>query len=132
MKKVISILAISLVVVFSGVSQNKDLKGPRYKNAKPSEKYKGQTSILIKQNPTQFSGPEFKNFKSKNYEKEIKDFRNIQLPPSDLIVSSENKLYSQKVEKETIIYRRVRTKDMKGINSKGLKGPAYKNRKPGK
>ena len=32
--------------------------------------------------------------------------------------------------KETIIYRRVETRDMNGKNTKGLKGPAYKNYKP--
>ncbi|MFY0626567.1 MAG: hypothetical protein JXR07_09740 [Reichenbachiella sp.] len=130
MKKIVLMLAMSLAIVFSGISQSKNLKGPQYKNAKPSVKYKGNTTILVRENPNQFKGPELKNLNSRNYEKVVIEPEQIVVPTSDLIVSSQNKIYEKEEEKEKIIYRRVRTKDMKGKNSKGLKGPAYKNHRP--
>ena len=45
------------------------------------------------------------------------------------IASTESKMYETEKGKETIIYRKVDTKDMNGKNTKGLKGPAYKNYK---
>ena len=53
----------------------------------------------------------------------------LERPNIDLVVSTEDKIYRTGNEKEKIIYKRVHTKDMKGKNSKGLKGPAYKNYK---
>ena len=129
MKKSILISALSLIVVFSGFAQTKDLKGPNYKNAKPSEKYEGNSSVLIRENPNQFQGPENKNFKSSNYDMEVIDSNGLQ-KPEKLTASTEEKNYAAEEGKETIIYRRVETKDMKGKNTKGLKGPAYKNYKP--
>ena len=129
MKKSILIAALSLIVVFTGFAQTKDLQGPNYKNAKPSEKYEGNSSILIRENPNQFQGPEYKNFNPANYDKEVIDSNGLQ-KPDKLTASTENKNYSAEEGKEIIIYRRVETKDMKGKNTKGLKGPAYKNYKP--
>ena len=130
MNRLIAIATLSLVIVFSGFAQTNDLKGPKYKNAKPAVKYDGNNSVLIRENPNQFQGPEYKNFDPGNYEKEIIDTIKLQKPDVDLIVSTENKVYKSAEEKEKIIYRRVKTKDMKGKNTKGLKGPAYKNHKP--
>ena len=130
MKRVIGIVALSLVIIFSGFAQSNDLKGPKYKNAKPSEKYEGESSVLIRDNPNQFQGPEYKNFDPGNYEKQVLVPEKLELPAIDLVVSTENKDYSTDEGKEVIIYRRIETKDMKGKNTKGLKGPAYKNYKP--
>lgn len=130
MNKLIVISALSLFVVFSGFAQTKDIKGPKYKNTKPSERNEGNSSILIKENPNQLRGPRLKNFNPANYEIEIKDSIILDEPQNiDLIVSTENKVYSTEEGKEKIIYKRVETKDMKGKNTKGLKGPAYKNYK---
>ncbi len=127
MKKSIIIAALSLAVVFTGFAQNE--KGPAYKNAKPSEKYKGNSSVLIKEDARQFQGPEYKNFNRNSYEVEIIDNNNVDQPKDDLIVSSKNVIYATDEGTEKIIFRRVETKDMKGKNSLGLKGPAYKNYK---
>jgi hypothetical protein len=130
MNKLIVISALSLFVVFSGFAQTKDVKGPKYKNTKPSERNEGNSSILVKENPNQLQGPAFKNFNPANYQIEIKDSIKLEEPQNiDLVVSTENKVYSNEEGKEKIIYRRVETKDMKGKNTKGLKGPAYKNYK---
>jgi hypothetical protein len=129
MNKVILISALSLLVAFSGFAQTKPLKGPKYKNAKPSEKYDGNSSVLMKENPNQFQGPEYKNFNPNNYEIEVLDSNKIEKSDVNLVVSTENKVYETEETKEVIIYRRIDTKDMKGKNTKGLKGPAYKNYK---
>ena len=129
MRKLIAITTLALSIVFSGFAQTNDLKGPKYKNAKPSVKYKGNDSLIMKDNPNQFQGPEYKNFNPLNYEKEIIGSEDLQKPNVDMIVSTENKIYKSEEEKEKIIYKRVHTKDMKGKNTKGLKGPAYKNHK---
>ena len=129
MRKLIAVTTLALSIVFSGFAQTNDLKGPKYKNAKPSVKYEGNDSFLMKDNPNQFQGPEFKNFNPGNYEKEIIGSEDLQKPDVDMIVSTENRIYKSEEEKEKIIYKRVHTKDMKGKNSKGLKGPAYKNYK---
>ena len=129
MKQLIAIAALSLVIVFSGLAQSKDSKGPNYKNAKISEKYDGNSTILIKENPNQLKGPERKNFDPKDYQIEVIDVKEIQLPNIDIVASTDNKIYTAEEEKETIIYKRVQTMDMKGKNTKGLKGPAYKNYK---
>jgi hypothetical protein len=130
MKQLIAIAALSFVVVFSGFAQSNDLKGPKYKNAKISEKYDGNSSILINENPNQFKGPERKNFKPNDYQVEIIDMQEIQLPNIDIVASTDSKMYTSEDENEKIIYRRVETKDMESKNTKGLKGPAYKNYKP--
>ena len=130
MKKSILIAVLSIVVIFSGLAQTNGLKGPAYKNAKVSEKYDGNSTLLIKVNPRQFQGPQYKNFNKNDYEIEIIDSNSdLQKPDSDLIVSSKNVIYTTDKGTEKIIYRRVHTKDMKGKNLKGLKGPAYKNYK---
>jgi hypothetical protein len=130
MNKLIVISALSLFVVFSGFAQTKDVKGPKYKNTKPSERNEGNSSILVKEDPNQLQGPRLKNFNPAHYEIEIKDSIIIEEKQNmDLVVSTENKDYSTEEGKEKIIYRRVETKDMKGKNTKGLKGPAYKNYK---
>ena len=128
MKKVILISALSLFVAISGFAQS-TLKGPKFKNAKPSEKYDMNSSVLMKENPNQLQGPAFKNFDPKKYQIEVSDSNSIEKPDIDLVVSTENKIYETDENKETIIYKRVETKDMKGKNTKGLKGPAYKNYK---
>jgi len=129
MKQLIAIATLSLVVIFSGYAQTKNLKGPKYKNAKISEKYAGNDALLTNENPNQFKGPERKNFKATDYQMEVIDVQEIQLPNIDIVASSDNKLYTTEDDKETIIFKRVKTKDMKGKNTKGLKGPAYKNYK---
>ena len=130
MKQLIAIATLSLVVVFSGFAQTKDVKGPKYKNTKPSERNEGNSAILVKENPNQLQGPRLKNFNPAHYEIEIKDSIIIEEKQNmDLVASTENKEYSTEEGKEKIIYRRVETKDMKGKNTKGLKGPAYKNYK---
>lgn len=129
MKQFIAIATLSLVVVFTGFAQTKDLKGPKYKNAKISQKYDGNSTILIKENPNQLQGPERKNFNPKDYQMEVIDINERQLPNIDIVASTENKIYTSEEGTETIIYKRVQTKDMKGKNTKGLKGPAYKNYK---
>lgn len=118
-----------MFVAFTGFAQVQNLKGPKYKNAKPSEKYNGKSEVLIKENPTQFQGPEYKNFKSKNYKTEVLDPKKIETLDGNLIVSTENKIYETEEGEEKIIFKRVKTTDMKGKNTKGLKGPAYKNHK---
>ena len=133
MKKSILITVLSVAVAFAGYSQSNKLQGPAYKNAKPEVKYDGNTSLLIRVNPNQFQGPEFKNFDASKYQIEILDSDNeLQLPANELIVSSDSAIYSSAAteENEKIIYRRVKTNDMEGKNTKGLKGPAYKNYKP--
>jgi hypothetical protein len=130
MKKVILISALSMLVAISGFAQS-NIKGPKYKNTKPSERNEGTSSLLIKEDPNQLKGPALKNFNPANYQIQvIEDSIEIEKPNVDLVVSTENKLYETEEGKEKIIYRRVETKDMKGKNSKGLKGPAYKNYKP--
>jgi len=130
MKKVILISALSMLVAISGFAQS-NIKGPKYKNTKPSERNEGTSSLLIKEDPNQLKGPALKNFNPANYQIQvIEDSIKIEKPNVDLVVSTENKLYETEEGKEKIIYRRVETKDMKGKNSKGLKGPAYKNYKP--
>ena len=129
MKKSLAIAALSLAVVFAGLAQN-NLKGPKYKNAKVSEKFKGTSTVLIKEDPRQFQGPTYKNLDKGDYEIEIIDGNKTpQKSDADLIVSSKNVIYTTDEGTEKIIYRRVETKDMKGKNTKGLKGPAYKNYK---
>jgi hypothetical protein len=123
MKKLLTIIALSLIIL-SGYGQS---KGPKYKNSKIADKYKGNNTILIYEDPTQFKGPKKKNFKSSEYQIEVIDVKEIQLPNINITDSIENKNYSY--ENEKIIFRRVKTKDMKGKNTKGLKGPAYKNYK---
>lgn len=131
MKQLIAIFTLSVVVVFAGFTQSKDLKGPSYKNAKISERYDGNSSILVKEDPNQLQGPEKKNFKPGNYEIEISSTpEKLERPNIDLVVSTDNKIYGSINEKEKIIYKRVETKDMNSKNKKGLKGPAYKNYKP--
>ncbi|MBV6646424.1 MAG: hypothetical protein KI790_13295 [Cyclobacteriaceae bacterium] len=130
MKKSLLITIFALAVVFSGFAQN-DLKGPAYKNAKASEKFEGNTSVLMKVNPRQFQGPAYKNLKKSNYEIEIIDSKKTIDLQDDLIVSTKNNIYVSDKGVEKIIFKRVRTADMKGKNAKGLKGPAYKNYKPG-
>jgi hypothetical protein len=130
MKKVILISALSMLVAISGFAQS-NVKGPKYKNTKPSERNEGTGSLLIKEDPNQLKGPALKNFNPANYQIQvIEDSIKIEKPNVDLVVSTENKLYETEEGKEKIIYRRVETKDMKSKNSKGLKGPAYKNYKP--
>jgi hypothetical protein len=130
MKKVILISALSMLVAISGFAQS-NIKGPKYKNTKPSERNEGTSSLLIKEDPNQLKGPALKNFNPANYQIQvIEDSIKIEKPNVDLVVSTENKLYETEEGKEKIIYRRVETKDMKSKNSKGLKGPAYKNYKP--
>lgn len=129
MNKVILISALTLFVAFSGFAQTKPLKGPKFKNAKPSEKYDGNSSVLMKENPNQIQGPAYKNFNPRNYEIEVLDSNKIKKTDVDLVVSTENKIYETEETKEVIIYKRIETKDMKGKNTKGLKGPAYKNYK---
>ena len=131
MKQLIAVATLSLIVVFSGLAQSKEKKGPNYKNAKISEKYDGNSSILTNTDPNQFQGPEKKNFKPGNYQIEISSTpEELKRPNIDLVVSTENKNYTLDDGKEKIIYKRVQTKDMKGKNTQGLKGPAYKNHKP--
>ncbi len=122
MKKLILTTAVSFIIITAGFAQTKELTGPKYKNAKPSEKYKGSSSLLIREKPNKFQGPQFKNFNPRKYVKIER--RNI-----DLLDSIEKKTYETE-KKEIIIYRRVETSEMKGKNTKGLKGPAYKNYKP--
>ncbi len=130
MKKVILISALSIFVAISGFAQS-NVKGPKYKNTKPSERNEGTSSLLMKEDPNQLQGPAYKNFNPANYQIQvIDDSIEITKPNIDLVVSTENKLYETEEGKEKIIYKRVETKDMKGKNSKGLKGPAYKNYKP--
>jgi hypothetical protein len=130
MNKSILITALVLLIATAGFAQTKDTQGPNYKNGKISEKYEGNSSILIRENPNQFQGPANKNFKPSNYDMEVIDSNGLQ-KPEKLTASTENKSYAAEEEgKETIIYRRVETKDMKGKNTQGLKGPAYKNYKP--
>jgi hypothetical protein len=132
MRKSIAVTALlALSIVFTGFAQSDDLKGPKYKNAKPSVKYKGNKSFLIKENPNQFQGPEYKNYNPANYEKEIIGSEDSSNADVDMIVSTENKIYKSEDEKgkEKIIYKRINTKNMKGKNTSGLKGPAYKNYK---
>jgi len=130
MKKVILISALSMLVAISGFAQS-NVKGPKYKNTKPSERNEGTSSLLMKEDPNQLQGPAFKNFNPSNYQIQvIEDSIEIEKSNIDLVVSTENKLYETEEGKEKIIYKRVETKDMKGKNSKGLKGPAYKNYKP--
>jgi hypothetical protein len=130
MNKLIVISALSLFAAFSGFAQTKDVKGPKYKNTKPSERNEGSSSILVKEDPNQLKGPRLKNFNPAHYEIEIKDSIIIEEKQNtDLVVSTENKDYSTEEGKEKIIYRRVETKDMKGKHTKGLKGPSHKNYK---
>ena len=127
MKKSVIIAVLSLGVVFAGLAQNKS-KGPAYKNAKASEKHAGTSTVLVKEDPKQFQGPEFKNLNKRQYEIEILE----PLAPinsNDLVASVDSTLYTLDDNKEKIIYRRVETKNMKGKNTLKLKGPAYKNHK---
>ena len=137
MKNSILIIALVFGLVFTGFSQTKTKKGPAYKNAKVENKYSGSKSILVKQDPNQFKGPEYKNFDRKNYEIEIVRPEKLEGPKGEFVAASNKALYTSKTEesntaKERIIYRRVDTKDMKGKNTLKLKGPAYKNHKPNK
>jgi len=130
MNKSILISALFLVIAYSGFAQTKDSQGPNYKNAKISEKYKGNSSVLTREDPNQLKGPEHKNFNPLDYEMEILDSKKpVAKPDVDLVASTDIKIYKAEEGKEKIIYRRVETKDMKGKNTKGLKGPAYKNYK---
>ena len=130
MNKSILITALSLAIAFSGFAQTKDSQGPNYKNAKISDKYEGNSSVLVRENPTQFQGPQHKNFNPSNYEMEILDPKKPKaIPDVDLVASTEDRIYETAEGKEKIIYRRVETKEMQGKNTKGLKGPAYKNYK---
>ena len=127
MKKSVIVAVLSLGVVFAGLAQSKS-KGPAYKNAKASEKHAGTSTVLIKEDPKQFTGPELKNLKRKNYEIEILE-PNAPLNSKDLVAAKDSTLYTLGDNKEKIIFRRVETSDMKGKNSLKLKGPAYKNQK---
>lgn len=91
-------LILSLALCFGAMAQNKPLKGPAYKNAAPSEKYKGSSTLLVRGKAPKLKGPEAKNQKPWEIDK------------SD--------------------YQVVRLDQLKGKNTKGLKGPAYKNYKP--
>lgn len=128
MKKSILFTVLALGVVFAGLAQNK--KGPAYKNAKASEKYAGTSTVLINENPSQFQGPEFKNFDRNKYEIVIIDSENSNQPDENLVASIDSVIYSADGKKEKIIYRKLDTEDLKGKNTLGLKGPAYKNYKP--
>lgn len=93
-------LILGLMISFGAMAQDKPLKGPAYKNAAPSEKYKGGSTLLIRGNTPKPKGPKAKNQKPWEIDK------------------SE--------------YKVVRLDELKGKNTKGLKGPAYKNYKPEK
>jgi len=110
MKQVIAFAALSLTVVVTGFAQSKDLKGPNYKNAKISERYTGNSSILIQDNPTQFKGTERKNFKPKKYQIDVIDVQEIQLPNIDIVASTENKVYSSNSEKKQSSIKECRQK----------------------
>ena len=73
MKKSILISALSLAIAISGFAQSTDTQGPNYKNGKISDKYKGNSSVLVRENPNQFQGPQHKNFNPANYEMEVLD-----------------------------------------------------------
>ena len=127
MKKLITIAALSVAMITTGFAQS-NLKGPQYKNAQPSEKFKGTSELLIRENPRQFQAAEYKNLNTRNYEKEILESEIEFLTPSeDLMVSINASFITEEETTEKIVYRRVDLADSEGINKKGLKGPAYKN-----
>lgn len=130
MLKGIGIVVLSLLIAVSGFAQSRDLKGPKYKNAKSSERSNGSSSLLIREDPYQLQGPESKNFRIWNFKMEVISPDQLEKANQDLVASTEDRIYKTLDEKEVIIYRRVETKDMKSKNTKGLKGPAYKNYKP--
>lgn len=61
MSRVALVLIVFVAVAFSVEAQTPNLKGPRYKNAKPSEKYAGNRILLVKTDPGDLKGPEAKN-----------------------------------------------------------------------
>lgn len=97
------ILAIAMVFSFGltvqAMAQKKDLKGPAYKNAHPSEKYAGNDELLVRGRQAQrVKGPAAKNRKA--WETDKSEYREAELDK------------------------------FAGKNTKGLKGPAYKNYRP--
>ena len=98
LKAATTTLILGLAICFSANAQSKSLKGPAYKNASPTEKYKGSSTLLVNGKAAKAKGPEAKNQK-----------------PWDIDKSE---------------FEVVRLDELKGKNTKGLKGPAYKNYKP--
>ncbi len=98
LKFVLTTLVIVFALSLEANAQSKPLKGPAYKNASPSEKYKGSSAVLVRDNQSKPKGPEAKNQKQWDIDR------------SD--------------------YQAIKIDELKGKNTKGLKGPAYKNYKP--
>ena len=100
MKRILAIaMALSLGLTVQAMAQKKQLKGPAYKNAHPSEKYAGTDELLVRgQQAQHIKGPAAKNRKA--WETDKSEHRVVELDK------------------------------LGGKNTKGLKGPAYKNNRP--
>ncbi len=105
MKKLAIILTAFTLVAFSAQAQT---KGPKYKNAAPSEKYDGKKTVWLAENPSELKGPAKKNYK----------------PGKAVYAESATEQADGKV-----VFASIDINERKGINDLGLKGPRYKNKK---
>lgn len=119
MKKIAFIFALSLGVLISASAQTK--KGPAYKNAHPADKYDGTSTVLVEEDPGSLQGPAYKNYKHAHVKKSEGS--------DDLYVSTRRGTYKANAQ-DTKTFKSVEIKA--NSKKKNLKGPAYKNYRPGK
>ncbi|XOV93835.1 MAG: hypothetical protein ACFHWX_03800 [Bacteroidota bacterium] len=109
-------LAIAITLFsFNAMAQ---LKGPAYKNASVKEKYQGDSKVTMTNNPTELKGPEAKNQKFGSLDKTE--------PVLTASLNDSNMAINQKK------YKVVDVKASESKFDKGLKGPRFKNYRPGK
>ena len=117
MKNLITATLVIAITLFS-VDAMAQLKGPAYKNASVKEKYQGDSKVIMENNPTELKGPEAKNQKFGSLDK-TEPVVTASLNDSNVMVS-QNK------------YKVVDVKASESKFDKGLKGPKFKNYRPGK
>jgi hypothetical protein len=124
MRRILLATLMIAAVAFAAEAQSNKLKGPKYKNASPEVKYKGQSTIWVAENAGDLQGPEYKNYNKKN-DVFTSETGTMTASIKGDVVLPENVEGSK-------VYAPLNLKDNKGINTKGLKGPRYKNYRSGK
>lgn len=109
-------LAVGILLSLGTTAQSKK-KGPAYKNASISEKYQGTSQVIVRTDPTELQGP-----KAKNHKPSDNDYSGVVYTAS---LSDSNYTADKK-------FKVIDLKSSKTKYDKGLKGPRFKNYKPGK
>lgn len=82
MKRILGLFIVLGTISYSAAAQQRELKGPAYKNAHPAQKYAGTDVLLVKKNGAeQLKGPRAKN--TAYWETERSDFTQVELDQLD-------------------------------------------------